>query len=216
MSDEIIGGGSGGGGGSAWGDITGTLADQTDLQSVLNNKVDVDGSKVLSDNNYSTTEKNKLAGLEAGWATKMLDSDFEVTSSTSFSQVTGLYWSNAGLPDGQGLYAVRGKLFVDNSATTATGLKVLFSGFASTSMVSLIYTDKNNPLSVIHKDLTSNSDPFFSITGSYEFGDSLEIEGIVDINSPSRDIEFLVGQRTSNVNPVVVRAGSYIEIKKVD
>lgn len=35
----------------------------TTLTTALNNKVDKDGSKVLSDNNYTTTEKNKLAGL---------------------------------------------------------------------------------------------------------------------------------------------------------
>ena len=57
-------GDSSGGGSSDWGDIGGTLADQTDLQSALGDKVDVDGSKVLSDNNYTTTEKNKLTNIE--------------------------------------------------------------------------------------------------------------------------------------------------------
>lgn len=36
MSDQIFGGG--GGGGAAWGDLTGTLADQTDLQTALDAK----------------------------------------------------------------------------------------------------------------------------------------------------------------------------------
>lgn len=34
------------------------------IESKLSNKVDKDGSKVLSDNNYTTAEKEKLAGLE--------------------------------------------------------------------------------------------------------------------------------------------------------
>lgn len=81
---------AGGGGSSAWGGITGTLADQTDLVAALNGKassaqgaladsavqpaaltsalagkVDVDGAKVLSDENYTSAEKSKLAGLES-------------------------------------------------------------------------------------------------------------------------------------------------------
>ena len=38
----------------------------TATQTALNNKVDKSGSKVLSDNNYTTTEKNKLAGIATG------------------------------------------------------------------------------------------------------------------------------------------------------
>lgn len=39
---------------------------QSEVDSLLNDKVDVDGAKVLSDNNYTTTEKNKLSGIEGG------------------------------------------------------------------------------------------------------------------------------------------------------
>lgn len=37
----------------------------TALNSAISNKVDKDGSKVLSTNDYTTAEKNKLAGVEA-------------------------------------------------------------------------------------------------------------------------------------------------------
>jgi hypothetical protein len=48
------------GGASAWGDITGTLSDQTDLQSALDGKANALGS----DDNYVTdAEKTKLANL---------------------------------------------------------------------------------------------------------------------------------------------------------
>lgn len=50
----------------AWGNITGTLSNQTDLQSALDNKVDTVPGKGLSENDYTTTEKNKLAGIASG------------------------------------------------------------------------------------------------------------------------------------------------------
>jgi len=58
---------AGGGGGRAeWGHITGTLSDQTDLNTALDGKVDKVEGKGLSTNDYTTAEKTKLAGIEAG------------------------------------------------------------------------------------------------------------------------------------------------------
>lgn len=53
----------GGGGDAVWGSIEGNISDQTDLQSALNAKVDKETGKGLSTNDYTTAEKNKLAGL---------------------------------------------------------------------------------------------------------------------------------------------------------
>lgn len=53
-------------GGGTWGTITGTLSAQTDLQNALNLKVDKVTGKELSTNDYTTLEKQKLAGIEAG------------------------------------------------------------------------------------------------------------------------------------------------------
>ena len=39
---------------------------QAETDNLLDDKVDKDGAKVLSDNNYTTTEKNKLSGIESG------------------------------------------------------------------------------------------------------------------------------------------------------
>lgn len=61
LGDLISVGGSG-----AWGDITGTLTDQTDLNSALDTKVDKVTGKGLSTEDYTTAEKSKLAGIEAG------------------------------------------------------------------------------------------------------------------------------------------------------
>ena len=49
-----------GGGGGAWGDITGTLSDQTDLQAALNLKQDI-----LSEGEFVDGDKTKLDGIEA-------------------------------------------------------------------------------------------------------------------------------------------------------
>lgn len=50
----------------AWGNITGTLSNQTDLQNALDDKVDTVPGKGLSENDYTTTEKNKLSGIASG------------------------------------------------------------------------------------------------------------------------------------------------------
>ena len=59
MSNNIVYPATGDGGG-VWGEITGTLSSQTDLNSALSGKVDTDGDKVLSDNNYTDTDKSRL------------------------------------------------------------------------------------------------------------------------------------------------------------
>ena len=58
---------------AAWGHITGTLSDQTDLQNALNDKVDKEIGKGLSSNDFTTTEKNKLAGIESGAEVNVLE-----------------------------------------------------------------------------------------------------------------------------------------------
>jgi predicted DNA-binding WGR domain protein len=65
-----------------WGSITGTLSAQTDLQNALNNKVDKVTGKGLSTNDYTTTEKNKLAGIEAG-AQVNVKADWNATTGPS-------------------------------------------------------------------------------------------------------------------------------------
>ncbi len=65
--------------GAVWGAITGNLADQTDLINALNNKVDKVTGKGLSTNDYTTAEKNKLAGIQAG-AEVNVNADWNATS----------------------------------------------------------------------------------------------------------------------------------------
>lgn len=51
------------GGNAKWGSISGTLSDQADLKQALDSKVNMVEGKGLSTNDYTTEEKNKLAGL---------------------------------------------------------------------------------------------------------------------------------------------------------
>jgi hypothetical protein len=64
---------------SSWGSITGNLASQVDLQGELDNKVNTESGKGLSTNDYTTTEKNKLAGIAAG-AEVNVNADWNATS----------------------------------------------------------------------------------------------------------------------------------------
>jgi hypothetical protein len=64
---------------SSWGSITGTLSNQTDLQSAIDGKVDKVTGKGLSTEDYTTTEKNKLAGIEAG-AEVNVNADWNATT----------------------------------------------------------------------------------------------------------------------------------------
>ena len=57
-----------------WGSIGGDIINQTDLQLALAAKVDVEAGKGLSTNDYTTAEKNKLAGIEAGAQVNDVDS----------------------------------------------------------------------------------------------------------------------------------------------
>jgi hypothetical protein len=47
-----------------WGQIQGAISNQVDLQDELDGKVDKVSGKGLSTNDYTTTEKNKLAGID--------------------------------------------------------------------------------------------------------------------------------------------------------
>lgn len=64
---------------STWGAIGGTLSNQTDLQTALNGKVNTEVGKGLSTNDYTTTEKNKLAGIASG-AEVNVNADWNATT----------------------------------------------------------------------------------------------------------------------------------------
>lgn len=67
---------------SIWGNITGDITQQSDLQILLNNKVDKEIGKGLSTEDYTTTEKNKLTNIEEN-AEVNVNADWESTSGDS-------------------------------------------------------------------------------------------------------------------------------------
>lgn len=64
------------------GDIEGLKSKTTQIEDTLGNKVDRDGSKVLSTNDYTDEDKNKLAGISSG-AEKNVQSDWNQTDDTA-------------------------------------------------------------------------------------------------------------------------------------
>lgn len=64
------------------GDIESLKSKTTQIEDTLNNKVDRDGSKVLSTNDYTDEDKDKLAGIEHG-AEKNVQSDWNQTDDTA-------------------------------------------------------------------------------------------------------------------------------------
>lgn len=86
------------------------------LSTSLAGKVDKDGSKVLSDNNYTSTEKTKLAGIAPGATANAADAQLRDRSTHSGSQpissITGLQSAlNLKTED------LDGALAADNTAT---------------------------------------------------------------------------------------------------
>ena len=66
----------------AWGEITGTLSNQTDLQAALDGKVDKVAGKGLSENDFTDAEQTKLASVMAG-AEPNVQPDWNEVSSSS-------------------------------------------------------------------------------------------------------------------------------------
>lgn len=64
------------------GDIESLKSKTTQIEDTLNNKVDRDGSKVLSTNDYTNEDKDKLAGIQHG-AEKNVQSDWNQADTTA-------------------------------------------------------------------------------------------------------------------------------------
>ena len=70
----VTGGGSGGG--AAWGDITGTLADQTDLQSALNAKANASTTYTKTEVDAELADKQDTANLVTSVSASSTDTQY--------------------------------------------------------------------------------------------------------------------------------------------
>lgn len=76
---EAYTGGGGGTGSADWGNITGNIDDQLDLKAKFNGKVDKDGTKVLSTNDFT----NECKALVQGSFQKSTDTSDNITEGST-------------------------------------------------------------------------------------------------------------------------------------
>jgi len=150
-----------------WGAITGNLSDQTDLINVLNNKVDKVTGKGLSTNDYTTAEKNKLAGIQAGAEVNVnadwnaISGDAQILNKPTIPSVTGLvpYTGATGNVD-LGIHALSAKNIIVNHP----------SGSGDAAMITK--SGSGEALKVVK---TSGSGNAASITGGVTLLDELHL-----------------------------------------
>lgn len=129
-----------GGSGSAWGSITGTLSDQTDLQTALNAKASLSGatftggvSHTIADNanvvgitvtqNDITNNKNGINVVNAG------------TGNGLFIDANG----NTGVVDGSS-----GAILIDNTGNTGVGMQIYSNQASPAGLAALLYLKVDN------------------------------------------------------------------------
>lgn len=121
------------------------------ITALLNKKVDKDGNKSLSDNNYSTVEKEKLAGI-ADAANKYVHpssaGNKHIPSGGSAGQVLG-YGGSSGMAvwqDNNGQANVLEKVSVNGSALpiTGKGVNIDLTSYAKRTDISSVYKFKGS------------------------------------------------------------------------
>lgn len=112
------------------------------VYNALSDKVDKDGSKVLSTNDYTTTEKSKLAGIEAN-ANKTTIASSITQSGTNPVQSSAIYTALAGKVD-----TVSGKGLSTNDYTTTEKNKLagIDTGANKTTVDSSLSSTSTNPV----------------------------------------------------------------------
>lgn len=102
-------------------DIDSIEQDIEELETAMLNKVDKDGSKVLSDNNYTTEEKNKLAGLnnytlpeasssalggiKVGYTSTDTKKAVELEDGAAYVDVSGIVFDVNNMPYAESIYS---------------------------------------------------------------------------------------------------------------
>ena len=135
---------------------------QSETNNLLDDKVDTDGSKVLSDSNYTTTEKSKLSGIESNAEVNLTDSEVKTayennanTNAFTDSEQTKL----TGISDGAEVNSV-------DSVNTQTGAVVLDADYISDTSTTNKFTNATDisKLSNIEANATANPNAFDKVT----------------------------------------------------
>ncbi|MGV8987662.1 MAG: hypothetical protein ACOH2H_15430 [Cypionkella sp.] len=124
----------GGGGASAWGAITGTLADQMDLASALEGKQPLSATLTATTAGYTTEEQTKLAGIATGATANASDAYL-----LAWANFTGLPNTLAGYGIADGItaaavaaaYQPLAAVLSNTTASFTTALQTKLSGIAT-------------------------------------------------------------------------------------
>lgn len=110
---------------AVWGDITGSLNDQVDLQNALNLKVDKIDGKGLSENDYTALDKEKLSGIQEGAEVNVnpdwnaTGGDAEILNKPTIPSISGLATvSYVDSQDALKIDKVTGKSLISDSEIT--------------------------------------------------------------------------------------------------
>lgn len=232
LYEPPVTGGSGGGDGAAWGEIAGTLSDQTDLQAELDGKEAANANiqaHIAAAHAPSDAQKNsditkaeieaKLTGeisshSHAGggsdpWTVVVLESDFTTASSTAVDVGLGF------TPAADTRYIFDGMLLCRTTLTTTGPRPCLIwpTGGADDGIATLNMTNSNttqliqngNPAAAL---VTANGG-LPSTNRSYP---ALVQGSVLMGSSPSGDLKISLATETAGTD-VSVRAGSYLRYR---
>ena len=118
----------------------------TKTKTALGTKVDKETGKGLSTNDYTTTEKNKLSGIESGAQANVIETvKVDGTALTPSSKAVDINLASASVH-----YAAEaGTATTATSATSATTATQLWNGQSGASSASYTYTTLNTELTNI-------------------------------------------------------------------
>ena len=208
----------GGGGGIAWGAVTGTLADQTDLQTALNGKAASSHTHAASDITTGTIATARLgsgtanAGSAlrgdqtwgAAWTIVKKTVDEQITSDAALGADATLKFALVANTK----YRFRFAVFITSNSVPNFDFRL--AGPASPSVV--IFDQVISSATGSSHTLNSAYHAADQPVGFVSTSDALVVlEGIVHNGGNAGNLEFQWAQTTSNGAATTVRAGSSVE-----
>jgi hypothetical protein len=210
-----------------WGDIGGDLLNQSDLIDALNLKVDKVAGKGLSTEDYTTAEKSKLAGIQAG-AQVNVKADWNATGGdTEILNKPDLtiYATNSALTSGLAtkqdvlgftpvstartltINGVAQDLSADRSWTIATGLTVGTTPIASGAIGRVLFEGTGNVLQQSSSLAYDDTTKVFTLSANQNAITSLNVSNTTNgtasqsrINLTSNNGSFILGKNSTTTN----------------